>query len=86
MSEIRFDEEVSGQGYTSRKILGERVQPKMVTFLTKMGINPQTAGYILLSIAVLAFVISAYLLFSFGFLGSRRDFHETSLGSPINTN
>ncbi len=65
MSTIQFDEE-NNQHYTSRRILGERVQPKMVSTLLKLGVikSEKQAGYVLLGIAIVAFALSAYLIFT----------------------
>lgn len=63
MSDVQFEDQ--GQEFTSRKIFGESVKPKMVARLMKMGIvkNDKQAGYALLTIAIIAFSLS---LFFFG--------------------
>lgn len=61
MPGVQFDEE---QEFTSRKIFGEPVRPKMVSILLKTGAlkNEKQAGYILLIFAIIAFLTSLYLL------------------------
>lgn len=70
MANVQFDEE---QQYTSRRILGERVHPKMVTSLMKLGIvkNEKQAGHVLVAIATICFVITFYLYGNLlGFFGN----------------
>jgi len=63
MADVQFDEEDNGPRFTSRRLLGERVKPSMVGFLTKLGIvkNEQQAGYLLMGIIVVCFAITFYL-------------------------
>ncbi len=82
MSTIQFDEEQ--QQYTSRRILGERVQPKMVASLVKMGVvkSPKQASYILLGIATFAFVISFYFFYTSGIFSPEQRNTTSTLGPP----
>lgn len=63
MSGVQFEND--GEEFTSRKILGENIEPKMVTMLTKMGVakNKKQSAHILTAIAVLFFGIS-FVLFA----------------------
>lgn len=60
MSTIQFDEEQ--QQYTSRRILGERVQPKMVASLVKLGVvkSPKQASYLLMGGVIFMIILSFY--------------------------
>ncbi len=78
MSTIQFDEEQ--QQYTSRRILGERVQPGMVNFLMAKGIvkSQRQAGHILVIIATVCFVLSLYLFANlFGWFDSADEYIPT---------
>ncbi len=66
MSTIQFEEEQ--QQYTSRRILGERVQPGMISFLMKLGVAKKStsAARILFGIAFISFIAAGVILFSSG--------------------
>ena len=67
MSDVQFEDQ--GQEFTSRKIFGESVKPKMVAALMKMGIvkNEKQAGHALLVVMALAILATLYVLYTAGF-------------------
>lgn len=70
MSEIQFNEENNlDSSFTSRTILGAPASPKMVKALLKTGIvkNEKHAGYLLLGIAVVCFILAIYISYTFLF-------------------
>jgi hypothetical protein len=71
MSEIQFNEENNlDSSFTSRTILGAPTSPKMVKALLKTGIvkNEKHAGYLLLGIAIVCFILAIYISYAFLFV------------------
>ncbi len=64
MATVQFEDENNQAHYTSRSILGQPVQPKMISVLLKVGIkNEKQAGYVLFAITLIAFALAAYIFF-----------------------
>ena len=65
MTNVQFEENGqfgSGGGFQSRRILGLPATPGMVRLLGKFGIRDEKiAGYILITVAIVAFTVSIFI-------------------------
>lgn len=68
MVDVQFEEDAqfnSGGGFRSRQILGVPATPGMVVLLGKLGVRDEkVAGYILVAIAIIAFIVSIFIFAS----------------------
>ena len=86
MSDVQFEDQ--GQEFTSRKIFGESVKPKMVASIMKMGVvkDEKQAGQVLLAIMFLSILATLYVLYAAGFLsGPAANKPIKSLEPPMQT-
>ena len=63
--EFEEDQQYGSQSFRSRQIMGEPVKPTMIKWLVKFGIvkDERYAGYILIGITILCFLISAIIFY-----------------------
>jgi len=86
MTNVQFEEDQqfggSGGSFQSRKILGVPQTPGMIRLLGKLGIRDEKiAGYILIAIAIVAFVVSVFFFakaFTGGSEGAKPDASRVS--------
>lgn len=80
---VQFDEQNT---FKSRTILGNPVRPKVLDFLVKSGIvsDYKKAGYLLLSLVVMAFIASFLILYiGLGFSNKNVPISNIPIGFPI---